>query len=62
MARRRYASDVAKHHSKGKGSTLVTIAVLATLLLFILFAMSRTGDVVSRILFQGVAPAEGSAP
>lgn len=58
MARKRYASDVAKR----QGSPLITIAVLTALLVFVLFAMSRTGDVFSRILFQGVAPAEGSVP
>jgi hypothetical protein len=60
MARRRYASDLASRQNKG--SSVITIAVLTGLLIFVLFAMSRTGDVVSRILFQGIAPNEGSAP
>jgi hypothetical protein len=53
---------VAKRQGKGQGSSMITIAVLTGLLVFVLFAMTRTGEVFSRILFQGIAPTEGSAP
>lgn len=58
---RRSAAQMARASgSGGFGNKWAYVAVLTAMLVLVLFSLSRTGELVSQVLFGTVAPAEGS--